>query len=132
MRFKRHIELEYGLRQIDIVAIIDIVLLLVIFLLLTSNFVMQPGGIKVSLPKAITLDMVRRENMEIVVSADSLIYINDKVISIQDLKNLLTQTVKRNQPILIKADKKASLGKVVEIWNLARDLGAIQINIATN
>jgi biopolymer transport protein ExbD len=33
---------------------------------------------------------------------------------------------------LIKADKRASLGRVVEVWDMARDLGITQINIATN
>jgi biopolymer transport protein ExbD len=45
---------------------------------------------------------------------------------------LLKQAAKRNQSILIKADKRALLGRVVEIWDTARDLGINQINIATN
>jgi len=131
MRFKRHMELEHGLRQIDIAPLIDMVFQLLIFFMLTSSFIMQPG-IKVNLPKAVTSETVKPENIEIVVSSENVIYLDGKVITTQELKNLLKQAAKRNQSILIKSDRRASLGRVVEVWDLARDLGITQINIATN
>ena len=131
MKFKRHMELEHGLKQIDIAPLIDVVFQLLIFFMLTSSFVMQPG-IKVNLPKAITSEIVRPEHIEIIVSGENVTYLNGKVVTTPELKNLVKQVAKENQPILIKADKRASLGRVVEIWDLCRDLGIAQINIATN
>ncbi len=131
MRFRRHMELEHGLRQIDIAPLIDMIFQLLIFFMLTSSFVMQPG-IKVNLPKAVTSEIVKPENIELVVSGENVIYFSGKVITAPELKNLLKQVAKRNQPVLIKADKHASLGRVVEIWDMARDLGITQVNIATN
>ena len=131
MRFKRHMELEHGLKQIDIAPLIDMIFQLLIFFMLTSSFVMQPG-IKVNLPKAVTSEIVKFENIEILVSSENITYLNGKVVTTQELKNLLAQAAKRKQSILIKADKRASLGRVVEIWDLCRDLGIVQINIATN
>ena len=130
MRFKGRMELEHGLKQIDIAPLIDIVFQLLIFFMLTSSFVMQPG-IKVNLPKAITSEVVNQENIEVVVSAENVIYLNGKVLTSQELNSLLNQVAKRKQPILIKADKRASLGRVVEIWDMCRDLGITQTNIAT-
>jgi biopolymer transport protein ExbD len=124
-------ELEHGLKQIDIAPLIDMVFQLLIFFMLTSSFVMQPG-IKINLPKAVTSEVVKYENIEIIVSGENVTYLNGKVITTQEVKNLLKEVAKRNQPILIKADKRASLGRVVEIWDIARDLGITQINIATN
>jgi biopolymer transport protein ExbD len=131
MRFKRHMELEHGLKQIDIAPLIDMVFQLLIFFMLTSSFIIQPG-IKVNLPKAVTSEIVKFENMEIVVSAENVAYLNGQVVTIAELKTLFKQIAKRSQPILIKSDKRASLGRVVEIWDLARDSGIFQINIATN
>jgi len=124
-------ELEHGLKQIDIAPLIDMVFQLLIFFMLTSNFVMQPG-IKINLPKAVTSEIVKFEKIEIVVSSENVTYFNSKVVSTNELKNLLKQAAKREQPILIKADSRASLGRVVEIWDICRDLGITQINIATN
>lgn len=131
MRFKGRLELEHGLKQIDIAPLIDIVFQLLIFFMLTSSFVMQPG-IRVNLPKAVTSEVVKYENIEIMVTGENVTYFNGKVVTTQELKNLLKQVAKRNQTILIKADRHASLGRVVEIWDMARDLGITQINIATN
>ena len=131
MRFKRHMELEHGLKQIDIAPLIDMVFQLLIFFMLTSSFIMQPG-IKVNLPKAVTSEVVKFENIEIVISSENVTYLNGKVITTQELKNLLGQVAKKKQSILIKADRRASLGRVVEIWDMCRDSGITQINIATN
>jgi len=124
-------ELEHGLKQIDIAPLIDMIFQLLIFFMLTSSFIMQPG-IKVNLPKAVTSEVVKYENIEVVVSGENVIYLNGKVLTLQELKELLKQIAKRQNPILIKADKRASLGRVVEIWDMCRDLGISQINIATN
>ena len=131
MRFKGRMELEHGLKQIDIAPLIDIVFQLLIFFMLTSSFVVQPG-IKVNLPKAVTSEAVQFENIEIIVSGENVTYLNGKVVTTPELKNALKQVAKRNQAILIKADRHASLGRVVEIWDLSRDLGIKQLNIATN
>ncbi|MFA4888585.1 MAG: biopolymer transporter ExbD [Candidatus Omnitrophota bacterium] len=132
MRFKgSRMELEHGLKPIDIAPLIDIVFQLLIFFMLTSSFIMQPG-IKVNLPKAVTSEVVRYENIEILVTGENVVYLNGRIVNTQELKLLLTQAAKRNSTILIKADKRASLGRVVDVWDMARDLGITQINIATN
>jgi biopolymer transport protein ExbD len=131
MKFKRYMGLEHGLSQIDIAPLIDMVFQLLIFFMLTSSFIMQPG-IKVNLPKAVTSEVVKYENLEVAISSENVIYINSKVITIQELKTLLKQTAKAEGSILIKADRRASLGRIVEVWDMCRDLGITQINIATN
>lgn len=131
MHFKRHMELEHGLKQIDIAPLIDMVFQLLIFFMLTSNFIMQPG-IKVNLPKAITSELIKEESLEILISAENIIYLNGRVITMQELKSIIKRIAKKNPPILIKADRRASLGRIVEVWDICRDLGVSQINIATN
>ncbi len=131
MRFKRHMELEHGLKQIEITPLIDMVFQLLIFFLLTSNFIIQPG-IKINLPKAATSEVVQHQSIELVISGENVIYFSGKVITSAELKNLLKQASKAKEAILIKSDKRASLGRVVEVWDMCRDLGVTQINIATN
>ena len=130
MRFKRHIELEHGLRQIDIAPLVDVIFQLLIFFMLTSSFIV-PSGIRVNLPKAVTSQMVKSRSMEILVSGENVVYVDGKVVNIQELKPMLEELKSRNQPLLIKADRRAQLGRVVEIWDMARNLGLSQVNIAT-
>jgi len=131
MRFKKHIELEHGLRPFDIAPLIDIVFQLLIFFMLTSSFIMQPG-IKVNLPKAVTSEVVKENNIVIVVSREDVIYVNSKVFTLNELKSYLSRNNNSSRPILIKSDKRASLGRVVEVWDLCREIGISQLNIATD
>ncbi len=131
MKFKGRMELEHGLKQIDIAPLIDMVFQLLIFFMLTSSFVMQPG-IKVNLPKAVTSEILKYENLELMVSGENVVYLNNKVVTLAELKNLLKQASKKSSSIIIKADRHASLGRVVEIWDMCRDSGVTQVNIATN
>jgi biopolymer transport protein ExbD len=130
MRFKRHIELEHGLRQIDIAPLMDVIFQLLIFFMLTSSFII-PSGIRVNLPKAVTSQMVKSRRLEILVSGENVIYVEGKVVNTRELKPILKELAARNQPLLIKADRRAQLGSVVEIWDMARNLGLSQVNIAT-
>jgi biopolymer transport protein ExbD len=130
MRFKRHIELEHGLRQIDIAPLIDMVFQLLIFFMLTSSFIVQQG-IRVNLPRAVTSEIVKQKNLEISISAENIIYINEKVVTLPELKSLLKVLENKEIPVLIKADRRALLGRVVEVWDLLREAGFSHINIAT-
>ncbi len=131
MRFKRHIELEHGLEQIEIAPLINTVFLLLIFFLLTSNFVVQPG-IKIDLPTALTGEALGPENITVIISGENIVYFDSKVLDAGQLKNLINQAAKRKQAIQIKADRQASLGRIVEIWDICRNSGIGQISIATN
>ncbi len=113
------------------VPLIDVMFNLLIFFMLTSNFVIQPG-IKVSLPKAITSEVMNSEYLILTVTAQDLLFLNDEPITINDLTEKLKEAVRENKSLLLKADTGASLGRVVEIWDLCRDIGVPQINIATN
>jgi biopolymer transport protein ExbD len=114
----------------DITPLVDVVFLLIIFFMLSSSFV-QPSGIKVSLPKAVTADVLQKGKFIIVVSAENLIYFNDKPISLKQLRKLISSNKKKIKSILIKADSMSSFGRIIEIWDICRDFRISQVNIAT-
>ncbi|MFH1406707.1 MAG: biopolymer transporter ExbD [Candidatus Omnitrophota bacterium] len=132
MRFKRKIRSFTGeLGTIDIAPLIDVVFQLLIFFMLTSSFIFQPG-IKVNLPKAITSEVIGEENIVITITAENLIYLEGAPVTLKELQAKLQPYVKKKTPLLIKADKRCSLGRVVEVWDTCRGLGLAQVNIATN
>ncbi|MBU1061681.1 MAG: biopolymer transporter ExbD [Candidatus Omnitrophica bacterium] len=129
MRFKRRVHVEKG--HLDIAPLIDCIFLLLIFFLLTSNFIFQPG-IKINLPKAVTSEVVQENTLVITVTSDNRFYLNEAPITFVELKSKLKGMSSNQKPILIKADRDVALGKVVNIWDFCRDIGVTQINIATN
>ncbi len=131
MHFKGRMALEHGLKSIDIAPLINVIFLLLIFLMLAPVFVSQPG-IGINLPRAVTSEAVKYDNTQIVVSVENLIYLNGSIVTLNELKNSIGQMAKRNLAVLIKADRRANLGKIVEIWDLCRDMGIRQLSIATD
>lgn len=128
MRFKRHIELEKG--RLDIAPLIDVVFLLLIFFMLTSGFISRQG-IRVNLPSAATAKALPGEDLIVSINSKDQLIIEDKKISIKELGSKIESAAKDKNSIMIKADKKASLGRVVEVWDLCRDGGITNINIGT-
>jgi len=131
MRFKRHTKLEHGLEQIDIAPLIDVIFQLLIFFMLSSSFTFQ-SGISVKLPKAITSDVIKEENLIITITSENVIYLNGVVSTLKELSQEISSIKIEKRPILIKADRRASVGRIVDIWDLCRNLGVERINIATN
>ena len=130
MRFKGRMELEHGLKAIDIAPIINVMFLLLMFFMLTPSFTTE-SAITVNLPRAVTSEAVKYDDTQIIVSADNRIFLNGAEVALEDLKTLLKAMAKRNLAILIKVDSRANLGKVVEIWDSCRNMGIKQISIAT-
>ena len=129
MRFKRHIKLEQGLRQIDIAPLIDIMFQLIIFFMLTSNFIADQG-IRVNLPRADSGERVRQEDrVAILISAEGVVYSDDRVYTLKGLRSYLREL--KDRAVFIRADRRVSLGRVVEVWDLCRELGISKISIAT-
>ncbi|MFA6320839.1 MAG: biopolymer transporter ExbD [Candidatus Omnitrophota bacterium] len=129
MKFKRRVKTVQGM--IELTPLINVFFLLFIFFAFTSSFIFQPG-ISVNLPKAVTSEVVQQDSAVITVTKDDKVYLNDREISQDELLSNLRLMAKNNMPLLIKADSSASLGKVVEIWDMCRKEGVSQANIATN
>jgi len=129
MRFKRRIKIEKGI--IDLTPLVNVFFLLFIFFVFTSSFIFQPG-IKVSLPKAVTGEVIQQEGIVIIITRDDKLYLNDREISQEEFASQLRLMAKERTPLLIKADTGASLGKIVEIWDMCRSEGVQQVNIATS
>ena len=130
MIFKRRKNRMKGLNTIDIAPLIDVVFLLLIFFMLTSSFISEPG-IEVNLPKAVTSEAVEERSLIITITSENVIYVNREVVILRELESMLRKAYMEERSLFIKADRRASVGRIVEVWDLARDLGIPKINIAT-
>ena len=72
--------------HLDIAPLIDIVFLLLIFFMLTANFITRPG-IKITLPQAVTAKPQEEEDVIVFITQENEIFLNDKRINIDKLKN---------------------------------------------
>jgi len=114
------------------ISLTDIVLLLLIFFLLTSSFVVQPG-IKVKLPKAASGQQDETNKIFITVTLEDQIFLNQKKTSHSQLAVQLKQLLQDNpnKLVVIQADKDLSLEKTIRIVDTAKLAGAERFMIAT-
>ena len=128
MKFKRKVSIEKG--HLDITPLVDVVFLLLIFFMLTSSFVFQPG-IRLNLPKAVTSEVLHKDLLVVTITEDNVVFVNERPILSEALASRIEMASKDGKGLLIRADKKANLGRVIEVWDMCRNADIKQINIAT-
>lgn len=119
--------------QFSTISLTDIVMLLLIFFLLTSSFVVQPG-IKVKLPKAASGAQDDADKIYLTVTQRERIYLNQEQVSREDLGAKLRQIFSKtpDKVVVIRADKDLSLEATIRVIDIAKLAGAERFMIATD
>ena len=119
--------------HLDIAPLIDIVFLLLIFFMLTSNFINQPG-IKITLPAAQSAEPQNTQHLIISITEDNRLFLNENQVELNNLKEVLkiklTETEKKI--VVIKADKKINLELAVKVMDISKSAGAENVVIGTD
>jgi biopolymer transport protein ExbD len=131
MRFKRQVKFDHKLELFDVIPFLNVFFLLLLLFILSSSFTVS-SRILVKLPKAITSDIIKNENVFITITSENIIYMNNKVITFNELKDQLTHMNPQDKQLLIKADRRASVGRLIDLWDLCRRLGIEKVNIGTS
>jgi len=118
--------------KIDISPLIDVVLSLVIFFILSTTFI-QKYGLKLELPKSKRGEISQETTITVIVDREGKIYLDKAVVPEQELKTILEDKLKmvKEKKVIVKADYKLEYGKIVKIMDIIRDSGADGLSIAT-
>lgn len=115
--------------HIDIAPLVDMVFLLLLFFMLTYQVVAE-HGIEVSLPESETSQVQEKTEVEIIVDAKGDLYINDTQINLDQLPEALNRLfTSKDQPLIIRADRQAHVGILVNIMDAGRSSGFSNISI---
>jgi len=123
---------EYYFGWLAAIPLLDVIFLLIFFLVLSSNFILQPG-ISVSVPLSrFTLGpQINPQIISITGGAAPAIYFRDQKVALDQLGPLLDAAKKEGRPIIIKADRLTPYALVVEVTNLALEHGISSVALAT-
>ncbi|MBF0384660.1 MAG: biopolymer transporter ExbD [Candidatus Omnitrophica bacterium] len=130
MRFKNNLRAGQTSRQIELLPLLNVVFLLIMFLILGAFFMVQPS-IKVKIPKVITSDFLTENKFAVTITDDNILFLNGKVATAKDLSQELNKLKDRKITVLIKAGQRTRMGSVVKVWELCRNMGIENINLAT-
>ena len=129
MKLRRTANLNFG--WVVLVALMNIAFLLIFFLLLSSNFILQQG-VSVSMPfsRFALGPESGRQIVSITGGAVPAIYFQDQRVSMEQLGLLLDGAKRKDQSIIIKADRSTSYETVAKVANAALEHGITSVALA--
>jgi biopolymer transport protein ExbD len=118
--------------QAPLTALIDIVFLLLIYFLLTTNF-MVDEGIKIKLPQAKASAPQVEEVITVYVDKQGRSYLENREVSLPELFNGIQKRIgaQKNQLVVVRADRAVILNKAVKVMDIAKAAGAGRLCLAT-
>ena len=122
---------RYGV-QAPLTSLIDIVFLLLVYFLLTTNF-MVDEGIDVKLPQAQASKQQTQVEIRVYVDEQGRTFLANKQLSLNELFNRLKTLLARSEDrlVVIKADRRVVLNKAVAVMDVAKAAGAKRLCLAT-
>ncbi len=117
--------------EIGIAPLVDCVLLLLIFFLLTSSF-SERRGIKITLPRSDTARATERDLVEITVAEAGDMTLAGRPVGMDELASVLKSEVEARGklPVLMIADRRVVLEQLTEIMDSIRAAGLDSVAIA--
>jgi biopolymer transport protein ExbD len=117
---------------LDSVPLVNVVLLLVLFLIIHSSYVVQPG-ITVDLPAAPFVSGAHYGAMVVTVSQEGLVFFNDERTTLEGLGAAFSQAAfdQPDSTLVIEADAQVRNATLVRIYNMAMSAGVKKVVLAT-
>jgi len=122
---------EYNFGWLVVFPLIDVVFLLIFFLLLSSNFILQPG-VAVSAPVSPFM-LGPQQNQQIISITGGpvpAIYFRDQKITFEQLGPLLDAAKRENRSIIVKADRATPYELVLAVTNAVLEHGISSVALA--
>ena len=107
---------------INITSLIDVLFLLLIFFMVTSTFLEQPG-MKLELPSAQSSETAKVEKLVLFIGPGGEIVFNDQTVALGDLEAVMADA--------LKADKTVQHGTVVTVMDIAKRVGLTKLVVGT-
>jgi biopolymer transport protein ExbD len=120
---------------IQLAPLVDVLLLLLIFFLLTWNAARNENELDVKVPKASAAKDKPAPIGDVVVNvkADGNVVVNRRTLSSAELSDLLKNLVKLNseQAVIIRGDESGAYKNIIAVLNTCTDAGITNVAFAT-
>ena len=112
------------------IGFINFVLMVMILIMSTTIFA-RPSGVQMEFPSFKEGANALEQGVVITVTGENVIYINGRVVTLNELRRFLAQGNFRRDALMIKADRRASMGRVADILDLCRGISGVSVNVST-
>lgn len=117
--------------HIDMVPMVDCMMVLVIFLMISSVFANDPG-VEVQKPDVVGTANVEQTALLIAITADNRVYFGGQEIRTDQVASVLKQAaIGRTSVVIIRGDRAANLGVFAAVYTEAKRSGIQHVQFAT-
>jgi len=117
--------------EINLSPMIDCIFILLIFFIVTTVFVEEPG-VEIIKPDAVTDEDLAKNSIIIAVTADNKVVYGGKEIGVGGVSARVKQLLNKNElPVIIQADRAADHGVFSKVWTEVKNAGAKKISVST-
>ncbi len=118
--------------MINMTSLIDVLFLLLIFFMVSSTFLEQPG-IKLELPHAQSAVVTQQKDFTLYLDKNGEMFLNKDKVTLDNLGAQLKQALPNmiEGALILKADQDASHGTVVRVMDVAKQSGVRKLIIGT-
>ncbi|KAA3612114.1 MAG: biopolymer transporter ExbD [Calditrichaeota bacterium] len=118
---------------INVTSLIDVLFLLLIFFMVSSTFLEEPG-MKLTLPEATSAEIGEKKEFTLYLTAPGDLFLNDNQVDVDSLENKIKNILPemKDQALTLKADTDVNHGKVVKVMDKARLAGVKKLIVATS
>ena len=117
--------------QIDLTPMLDVVLIMLLFFIVTSTFVKE-SGVDVTRPEAETAVVTESNSIQIGISAANQIFMDKRQIDKRAIRANVEKSLAENPgaAVIIVADQDSNTSTLIDVMDQARMAGATSVSVA--
>ena len=118
--------------RLMVIPMIDIIFFLLVFFMMSTMFMVEQKVLPVTLPSASTAEMDMHRTVPVTVMADGSLRFNEDSVNLNELAIRVEAELRRDRDsrFVLRADRRAAYGQVVDVLNQLRRLGVQRLTVA--
>lgn len=119
--------------EINVVPLVDIILVVLIIFMVTAPALIKPS-VAIDLPEASSGNETTPSLLNVAITADGTVMINNQEVNQEEAKNLARIEVERNPAVeaVIVADRELDYGVVVRVLDWIKSTGVNRFAVSTD
>lgn len=115
---------------LNLTPLIDIVFLLLVFFLLTTQFI-EEDGIGVKLPSSNSVTTRDRDEVAIAITKKGDLFVKGQRLPLASLTTKLEEVLGADTTVVVRGDREVALQTLVSVMEKAKQAGAARLVVAT-
>ncbi len=115
---------------LNLTPLIDIVFLLLVFFLLTTQFI-EEDGIGVKLPSSNSVTTRDRDEIAIAITKKGDLFVKGQRLPLTGLTAKLEEVLGADTTVVVRGDREVALQTLVSVMEKAKEAGAARLVVAT-